>query len=188
MDRLIEIFAAMADHYDDDDSVELISGAESAPSLGGVNREDYTADDYFEQLIRLNAANAEAFVRTIWCPNYNSLSGFMEMMVEDCWQKRIGIAMPDYKKLLANELYDGRTVGARDYRGELAHHDIISGSSLKDHKPPAVIVDGLTEHGNTHVSWVSTSSSPSDWGSIKAAIQANPDTLLTDYPGRYQDG
>ena len=194
MDRLIEIWAAIADRYDSDPNFELVTGAESGPSLGGVPQADFTHNSLRDQLIRLDEANAVAFQNTTWCPYINSLAGRQDALLESAYQNRIGFGEPDYSRSAASSLWRGDTVSSevdREFRGTIVHHAIYSGSQAAIQAPEDSLIfnetGGIDGGGQqaTHISFVIGLNPPGDLANVEAAIQANPDAFATACPSRF---
>jgi hypothetical protein len=191
MDRLIEIYDALAARYDSHANVELITSAETAPSFQGSQPGDYSVSKYITQLKRLYRANALAFDQTIWAPNMNSLGGTdMDELFEYMYQTCGAVAFPDWGKGRAAFLFDGTntsTVVDREFRGQIAAHGIVSTNKLNDSgvTPSSIFTEQLT-HQATHFSWITSASGEDSWTNIKAAIQANePGGVVTACPTRF---
>jgi hypothetical protein len=178
MDRLIEIYEAMAARYDSDPNVELITSAETAPSFSGSQPADYSVSKYIVQLKRLYTACSIAFRETIWAPNMNSLGGDdMDELFEHMYQTSGAVAFPDWGKGRAAQLFDGRntsTVVDREFRGQIAAHGIVSTNKLNDAgvTPDSIFQEQLT-HQATHFSWITSASGEDSWPNILQAIQNN---------------
>jgi hypothetical protein len=191
MDRLITIYQAMADRYDSDPNIELITSAETAPSFSGMQPGDYSVAAYIVQLKRLYTANSAAFVETMWAPNMNSLGGDdMDELYEHMFQTSAAVAFPDWGKGRAAQLFDGRNTSTevdREFRGQIAAHGIVSTNKLNDSgvTPSSIFTEQLT-HQATHFSWITSASGEDSWTNIKAAIQANePGGAVTACPTRW---
>jgi hypothetical protein len=196
MDRFIAAMQWLAQNYDDESLLELVLTTESAPSLSTAQAPDYSQAALHTQLQRLIAACGTAFTRTTTIvPQINNLGTYPPQLIEGAYQAGGGFGSPDCRPtsesilIFGGETVDGIGTGLRDYRGQMAHFEIASASALNEFTGDmAGLIDFAQQYAVTHLSWVTSSSTPGQtWAEIKSAIASDPD-LYTACPIIYSDG
>ena len=195
MDRFIRFWEEFASRYDSEPRIEMVSPEEcsvglsfSAPPAGA---EDMTREAITTQLIRLYQANGLAWQRTVWSANINSLSGFINTLMEAAYQAGCGWCSPDAVDTAGCRVFRGLTAGSgnepsppRDYRGLMAAASIASSPVLggkDDNGPPSNVINWAQTQSLTHLSWVLSKPSPNTKAQILSAIAADPN-LYTACP------
>lgn len=196
-DRYLEFITAFANRYRNDERLELVTTAESAPSYGtAFVPPDYTRAQLAAAYNSISQHFSIEFPNTNASININSLSGELRDMLETAYQNGIGMHSPDVTTSTAEQLFVGVDAGGespvRNYTGLISHSTIVSQPVLdpidgKDYVgPPADIIVAAGNYAVTHLAWVTNESAPGHtWSDIQTAITANPNTLWTDCPTQY---
>jgi hypothetical protein len=184
MNRLIDAMNAIAERYDNNQCLELVTSSESAPSFGNASwPADYSVSALSTQLVRMYEAQSNVFKETNVAAQVNFLGNQAATLIEKANLVNVGRAGPDSiddtgSRIFVGEQVKGAGTTARDYRGVVPHHVVASAPALggrDNNGPPSNIIKWAQRSGVTHLSWVSTvSASPNTWLEIKSAIDANP--------------
>jgi hypothetical protein len=194
MDRFIAFAEAFLERYGDNPWFEMLAFNETSPTFGGgfTPPSDYSKAGYAVQLKRLYAAAQAASGKVNIGCGITSLSDQEPGLLEEAYQLRAGRYSPDIRDNPTHDMYEGVSPDQLrdDYYGSLICGQTVSsgdwGGPILTLIDPANVVNNLIpQRGATHIYWVTSSSNtPGGWTAIKAAIQANPNTYLSNCPRR----
>lgn len=193
MDRFIRFWEEFASRYDSDVNLQMVSPEESALGVNwsapAVDEQDATRAGLATQLGRLYDANGLAWSRTVWSANINSLTGYVNTLMERAYQNGLGWTTPDAVDVAACRTFRGidpaagnEGVPVRDYRGLMAANAIASAPVLggkDDNGPPSNVINWAQTQSLTHLSWVLSRPSPNTKAQILSAIGADPNLYTT---------
>ena len=203
MDRIIEIYSAIMDRYNDTNAFEYLFNIESPLSLSQsvAQSEGYDVLTYSAQLQRLQDALAAPrnFNTAL---NINSLGQQQAgLLMDRSHDLGLGMASPDARETTGQRIFRGEIStqsggSGTDYRQAMGHASIMSFSAIGPSGQHDTIDDAMTYADSqdlTHVAWVTTASvtntgAPSDEATIRAEIDSRAanaplwTTCPTNYP------
>lgn len=197
MDLYIALMQAMAAEFDDNPALEMILGAESAPSLKGSTPTNFSKDIFATQLKRMYSAQAAAFKNTNVVANVNFLTNQVSDLVEHAFKVGIGRGLPDIIDSTGSVVFRGecaaKDCGVRDYRELIPHFGVVSTPTLTGRhgpdtdSPAKVIAYGMTNKF-THYAWVSNESGEDSLANIINEIENTSGSVFLGCPTVYQQG
>jgi len=197
MDEFIAFWQAFGAEFDGNPALELVQGAESAPSLQGSSPPGFSNQNYAAQLKRMYSAQTGAFKHTNVVANVNFLGGQVSGLIEQAYQLGAGRGLPDIVDSSGSLVFRGdcaaNDCAARDYRGLVPHFGVVSTPTLTGKhgaatdSPADVIAYGVANKF-THYAWVSSLSGEDSWASIITAIETTSPNAFTDCPAAYTQG
>jgi hypothetical protein len=186
MDRFIALTEAVAAEMDDKEYFEIVTWAETSPSLQGETPPNYSKAGYATQLKRLYDAAVPVFEKTNVWPGMNFLSGQIcgtDGLMEHAYQNNMGRWVSDLRPDSGQDCWAGTLPeSVRDYRTQLGFGAVISYSVLNGKSgnttsdTPAGAITYALDMDVTHLFWYPSYNNPArpgrTWTDILAAIAA----------------
>jgi hypothetical protein len=197
MDHFLAMWQALAAEFDANPYVELVTTAESAPSLKSTNPPGYSTSVLAAQLQRLYTLWSSSFETTTCMALINALGNEVAGLVEDAYQAGCGQGGPDLGDTDGNIVFRGEdsggNVATRDYRKLIPHFEIVSSSTLTGGfgtavDTPAEVIAWGRANRVTHYAWVSSLSGEDSWANVLAAIKAVDLSDQMSCPTAYEQG
>jgi hypothetical protein len=201
MDRLLALYAELGRRYDSHPNVEGVVVAETSPGFNS-KPEGYTKAIWAAALNRQIKQVREDWPSTNVFMYTNSLVGFLQDMIELCYQNKVGIGGPDvlpppHEGILGDRILMGIEPGAkRDYRGKTPIGYEVQSPELcgKEgcHSPEKLLDYSVDTLKATHVFWVrfgttkDTATEKYSWQyGILPAIRANKGRINSSCPENF---
>lgn len=197
MDVLIDLMEALAAEFDGHPALEMVVGAESAPSLQGAAPASFSNDIFAAQLKRMYTAQAAAFKTTNVIANVNFLGNQVAGLLEHAYLAAAGRGLPDVFDSAGSFVFRGECYnsdcGVRDYRGLVPHLGVVSSPTLTGKHdvsiddPAEIIAYGLANKF-THFAWVSSGIGEDSWENIIDALETTTPNVQLACPTAYSKG
>ena len=201
MDRMLALYEELGKRFDSDPNVEGVVLGESSPGFN-AKMEGYTKAIWAQALnrqikdVRASWPTTNVFMYT------NSLVGFLQDMMETCYENKVGVGGPDvlpppHPGILGDRILMGLEPGSkRDYRGKTpVGYDVQSPELCGKegcHSPEKLLDYSVDTLKATHVFWVrfgtakDTSTEKYSWQyGILPAIRANKGRINTACPANF---